>query len=179
MKNVFLILAGAVILFVCSQIAIPMVPVPITLQTLAVTVIGGLYGARLGAATIVFWLALGAIGLPVFAGGSGGFGHFAGPTGGYLIAFPIAGAVVGYLVARGWDQARPFLGFAAMLIGNLICLVVGASWLAVNTDLLYAIDNGLSPFLIGAVIKAGMGVGVLALAMRLWPSLRPGLSRLM
>lgn len=149
-----------------------MVPVPITLQTLAVTVLGGLYGVRLGVATIGFWLGLGAIGVPAFADGSSGLEHFAGPTGGYLIAFPVAGAVVGHLVARGWSYKRPVLGFTAMLIGNLVCLVVGASWLAVQTDLPYAFENGFSPFLVGAVIKAGLGVGVLALIFSLRPSLQ-------
>ena len=101
------VLVGSALLAVASQIKVPMVPVPMTMQTFAVTLIGALYGWRLGAITILAWLAQGAMGLPVLAGGAAGLLHFAGPTGGYLVAFPIAGAVTGWLAERGWNGNAP------------------------------------------------------------------------
>ncbi|TIL81237.1 MAG: biotin transporter BioY, partial [Mesorhizobium sp.] len=86
---------GTVFLALASYIEVPMVPVPVTMQTFAVTLIGAVYGWRLGAATIVAWLVEGAIGLPVLSGGAAGGHHFVGPTAGYLFAFPVVGALTG------------------------------------------------------------------------------------
>ena len=163
-RAVILVLGGAVVLAIASYIAIPMVPVPITLQTLAVTTIGALYGPRLGAFTVIVWLAMGMLGLPVFAGGGGGISHFLGPTAGYLLAFPVAAAVTGGLVARGWTGQKPAFAFAAMLIGNLVCLSLGAAWLATQIGLQAAINAGFAPFLPGAAIKSAMGMALLWLA---------------
>ncbi|TIM74745.1 MAG: biotin transporter BioY, partial [Mesorhizobium sp.] len=80
---------GTVFLAMASYIEVPMVPVPVTMQTFAVTLIGAVYGWRLGAATIVAWLVEGAMGLPVLSGGAAGAHHFVGPTAGYLFAFPV------------------------------------------------------------------------------------------
>ncbi|MEO1322989.1 MAG: biotin transporter BioY [Pseudomonadota bacterium] len=164
---VIMVAVGAVILTVSSYIAIPMAPVPITMQTLAVTSIGALYGWRRGAGTVLFWLTLGGLGVPVFASGAGGVEHLRGATAGYLWAFPVAAGVTGALVARGWDAKRKAWAFAAMLIGNLICLTLGASWLASQIGLMRALEVGLLPFLVGAGVKAGLGVGVLMLAPKL------------
>ena len=137
------------------------------MRTGAVTAIGALYGPRLGAGTVLAWLALGAIGVPVFASGAGGVEHLRGATAGYLWAFPVAAGVTGWLVARGWNAGRKAWAFAAMLIGNLICLTLGASWLAVQIGLMRAIEAGFLPFLIGAGVKAGLGVGVLLIVQKL------------
>jgi len=158
---------GAVVLTLSSYVAIPIGPVPITMQTLAVTAIGALYGPRLGAGTVLGWLALGAMGIPVFASGAGGLEHLRGATAGYLWAFPVAAGVTGWLVARGWNEDRKALALLAMLIGNLICLTLGASWLAVQIGPVGAIEAGFLPFLVGAGVKAGLGVGVLLLANKL------------
>jgi len=92
-----LVLAGTGILALASQIAVPMVPVPITLQTLAITMIGVLYGWRLGTLTVLAWLGEAMIGLPVLANGSGGMASFVGPTAGYLAAFPLVAAIAGFV----------------------------------------------------------------------------------
>ena len=113
--KVLAVLFGTLVLTASSHISVPMVPVPMTMQTLAVTLVGALYGWRLGGLTILVWLAQGALGLPVFAGGTGGLARFLGPTGGYLLAFPVAGALTGWLVERGWHGGRVVLAFAAML----------------------------------------------------------------
>lgn len=159
--KVFAVVFGTLVLAASSHISVPMVPVPITMQTLAVTLVGALYGWRLGALTVLAWLAEGAIGLPVFAGGTGGFARFLGPTGGYLLAFPLAAALTGWLIERGWNGQRVLRAFAAMLGGNAVCLLVGASWLATIVGPQKAIAVGLAPFVVGAVLKSALGAAVL------------------
>ena len=161
--QVLAVLFGTLVLAASSQVSVPMVPVPMTMQTLAVTLVGALYGWRLGGLTILVWLAQGALGLPVFAGGSGGFVRFFGPTAGYLLAFPVAGALTGWLVERGWNGSKLLLACAAMLIGNALCLVLGAAWLAAMVGLPKAIAVGVAPFLLGAALKSVLGAGVLKL----------------
>ena len=160
------ILAGSLFLTLSSYMEIPMIPVPVTMQTFAVALVGALYGWRLGGLTIVAWLTQGALGLPVLAGGAAGAAHFIGPTAGYLFAFPVAGMAVGWLAECGWNGRRPWRAFAAMLIGNGLCLVLGAAWLAALIGLEPAIMTGLAPFLIGAVLKAGLGALTLRLMTR-------------
>lgn len=160
------ILAGSLFLTLSSYMEVPMIPVPVTMQTFAVALVGALYGWRLGGLTIVAWLTQGALGLPVLAGGAAGVAHFIGPTAGYLFAFPIAGMAVGWLAERGWNGRRPWRAFAAMLIGNGLCLALGAAWLAALIGLEPAVMTGLAPFLIGAVLKAGLGALTLRLMRR-------------
>ena len=95
------VLIGTAFLAVSSWIEVPMYPVPVTMQTFAVTMVGALYGWRLGGLTVIAWLAEAMIGFPVLAGGAGGLMHFAGPTAGYLLAFPVVAAFVGLLAERG------------------------------------------------------------------------------
>lgn len=159
--KLFAVIFGTLVLAASSHISVPMVPVPITMQTLAVTLVGALYGWRLGGLTVLAWLAEGALGLPVFAGGTGGFARFLGPTGGYLLAFPLAAVLSGWLVERGWNGRRVVLAFAAMLAGNAVCLLVGASWLATIVGPQKAIAVGLAPFVIGGVLKSVLGAVVL------------------
>jgi len=155
------VVAGTMMLALSSYIEVPMIPVEMTMQTLAVTMIGALYGWRLGAATIVAWLVEGAMGLPVLAGGMGGLHLFVGPTAGYLFAFPLAGALTGWLAERGWNGKRVLLAFAAMLLGNALCLVLGAAWLAVLMDAEKAVMLGVVPFAIGAIVKSALGAAML------------------
>jgi biotin transport system substrate-specific component len=160
------VILGTLFLALSSYIEVPMVPVPVTMQTLAVGLVGALYGWRLGGLTITAWLAEGALGLPVLAGGAAGLPHFVGPTGGYLFAFPVAGMLVGWLAERGWNGQRPWLAFAGMLIGNAACLVLGAAWLALLIGPERAIVAGVLPFLLGAVLKSALAAMVLRLIQR-------------
>lgn len=153
---------GVVVLAASSRLAIPMVPVPITMQTLAVTLIGALYGWRLAVFTVVTWLILAALGLPLLSDGAGGLGPFTGATAGYLFAFPLAAALVGALTARGWDGTRPARAFAVLLMGNGLCLALGAAWLASRIGPAAALEAGVIPFLPGAAIKSGLGALILA-----------------
>ncbi|SDA59473.1 biotin transporter BioY [Mesorhizobium qingshengii] len=157
------VVIGTLFLALSSYIEVPMVPVPVTMQTFAVTLIGALYGWRLGAVTIAAWLVEGAVGFPVLAGGAAGVAHFVGPTGGYLFAFPITGALVGWLAERGWNGNRVVFAFAAMLLGNLACLVLGTAWLAVMIGAEKAITFGFLPFIVGGLLKSALGAATLKL----------------
>jgi biotin transport system substrate-specific component len=166
------LVGGVVMLAVSSRIAIPMAPVPITLQTLAVTLIGGLYGWRLGGLTVLIWLFAAALGLPLLSDGAGGLEPFTGATAGYLFAFPLAAALVGLLAAQSWNGARPFRAFVAMVAGNVLCLTLGAAWLATKIGAESALEVGVMPFLPGAVIKSAAAAAVLVALYR--TRARPG-----
>ncbi|ARC90781.1 biotin transporter BioY [Rhodovulum sp. MB263] len=157
------VLVGTLFLALASQAEVPMIPVPVTLQTLAVGLVGALYGWRMGGITIAAWLAEGAMGLPVLAGGAAGLPHFFGPTGGYLFAFPVAGMIVGWLAERGWTGRRMGLAFLGMLACNAACLLLGAAWLALLIGAEAAFTAGVLPFLLGAVLKSALGSMVLRL----------------
>lgn len=151
------VLVGTLFLALSSQIEVPMVPVPVTMQTFAVALVGALFGARLGTLTVLVWLGEALLGLPVLAGGAGGIAHFAGPTAGYLAAFPVMAAMLGALAERGWDAGRPLLAFASMLAANALCLVMGAAWLSSLIGIEKAIALGVTPFILGAVLKSALG----------------------
>lgn len=149
--------AGVALLALASQAAIPARPVPVTMQTLAVTLVGAGLGARLGAATVVAWLALAAAGLPLLSDGGSGLDRFTGPSAGYLAAMPVAAFVTGHLVSRG---RGPGAVVAAMAAGNLVVLAGGAGWLFWRGGW-DAARGGVVPFLPGAAMKAAAGVAIL------------------
>ncbi|MCV3735523.1 biotin transporter BioY (plasmid) [Rhizobium sp. TRM96647] len=162
------VLAGTLALALASRISVPMVPVPITMQTFAVTMIGALYGWRLGTLTVLAWLGEGMAGLPVLAGGAGGIAHFVGPTAGYLVSFPLMAAMVGWLAERGWTGSRIVASFAAHFAANIFCLALGGAWLATLIGLEKALMLGVVPFVLGAVLKSALAAAVLkAVAPRL------------
>ncbi|MCT8971517.1 biotin transporter BioY [Microbaculum marinisediminis] len=155
------VIFGSLFLALSSYIEVPMFPVPMTMQTFAVALVGALYGWRLGGLTITAWLVEGALGMPVLAGGAAGAHHFVGPTGGYLFAFPIAGMAMGWLAEQGWNGHRVGLAFVGMLISNAICLVLGAAWLAVLIGVEPAVMAGVVPFVFGAILKSALGAATL------------------
>ncbi|RUZ74510.1 biotin transporter BioY [Mesorhizobium sp. M7A.F.Ca.US.006.01.1.1] len=155
------VVLGTLFLALASYVEVPMVPVPVTMQTFAVTLVGALYGWRLGALTIAAWLVEGAVGFPVLSGGAAGAAHFVGPTAGYLFAFPLVGALVGWLAERGWNGKRVMLAFVAMLLGNLACLVLGTAWLAVMIGAEQAVTFGFLPFIVGGLLKSALGAATL------------------
>ncbi|MCD6008965.1 biotin transporter BioY [Halomonas sp. IOP_31] len=160
------VVLGSLLLTLSSYVSVPMIPVPVTLQTFAVMLIGALYGWRLGALTVMTWLGQAAVGLPVLAGGNGGWVAFVGPTAGYLVAFPLCAALAGWLAQRGWNGRRPWLAFVNMLLGNLACLIIGAAWLAALIGPQQAIALGVTPFLVGGVLKSALGAVTLKLLER-------------
>ena len=166
-RRSFLVLAGTLFLAASSWIEVPMVPVPMTMQTFGMVVIGALYGWRLGGATVVAYLLQGAMGLPVLAGGAAGFHHFFGPTAGYLFGFAVAAVIVGWLAERGVTRS-PLLSFAVMMLGHAAILAPGVAWLAAATGMGWtqAMAVGLTPFLLGMVLKSALAAACLQAAQR-------------
>lgn len=160
MRAVLLALVGSLLVAVSAQFQVPMVPVPMTMQSFAVLVIGAAYGARLGAATLLLYMAEGALGLPVFAGMKGGATHLVGPTGGYIVGFVLAAGAVGWLAERGWDRSV-VRTTAAMLIGKVFIFVPGVLWLGSVIGMDKAIAGGFVPFIPGIFLKVALAVAVL------------------
>ncbi len=157
-----LILGGSLFIALAAQIAVPLpfTPVPITGQTLAVLLVGALLGSRLGSLTVLAYLAEGAMGLPVFAGGAFGLARLVGPTGGYLFGFVLAAFVVGWLCERGWDR-RIITAALALIAGNGVIYLVGIPWLAVFVGGERALALGLWPFLPGDALKIALAMWAL------------------
>jgi biotin transport system substrate-specific component len=160
-----LMLLGSLILAICSWIEIPMVPVPITMQSFGIVLIGALGGWRLGLGACLAYLAQGAMGMPVLAGGAAGIHHFIGPTAGYLAAFPIAAALVGWLAEKGCTNGV-LRSFGVMFIGHAIILALGTLFLATKIGFDKAITFGLTPFLLGSVLKSALAAAMVAAAHR-------------
>lgn len=159
-QNLLLILAGSLLVALCAQISLPLPfsPVPVTGQTFAVLLLGAAYGGRRSAAALVLYLAEGAAGLPVFApGGLPGLARLAGPTGGYLLAYPAAAFLLGWLLEqptgrRWWNWLGAVLAAEAVIFGG------GLAWLKLitATNWLDAARLGLLPFLPGELAKVAL-----------------------
>ena len=151
-RHLALILIGTALIALCARvsIAIPGNPVPLTGQTFGVLLSAGALGFRRGLAATVLYVLLGVVGLPIFAESKHGMTILLGATGGYLVGFVLASAIVGRLAELGWD--RTILGgLGAMLIGSVAIYLVAVPWLAYVTfegDLARAIPAGLTPFLL-------------------------------
>ena len=153
-RHIVLIVAGALFIWLTAQVYVATTPVPITGQTFGVLVAGGALGFRRGATSVLLYVLLGVVGLPFFAGHSGGTDVIFGVTGGYLIGFIFAGALVGRLAELGWDR---HIGgsFGAMILGEIVIYAIGLPWLKVVGGLSWSdtIAFGLTPFLFWDAIK--------------------------
>ncbi|CAN5380168.1 biotin transporter BioY [soil metagenome] len=159
-RNVGLVGGVAFLTAVAARFSVPWEPVPFTLQTIPVLLSGLWLGARRGYLAQVIYLAAGAIGLPVFGGGASGAAHIAGPTGGYLVAFPICALALGALTDRGWVSGTVRLT-VTLLLGNLIILGVGWAWLSLSLGASLAFSMGVVPFLVVSLAKSVMCLAVL------------------
>ncbi|HYK96710.1 MAG TPA: biotin transporter BioY [Candidatus Dormibacteraeota bacterium] len=163
-RHVALILIGTALIVLCARISflVPGNPVPFTGQTFGVLLSAGALGFRRGLASSVLYLALGAVGLPVFAENRHGVDIILGVTGGYLVGFVVASALVGRLAELGWD--RSILGaVGAMFLGSLVIYAVGVPWLAVAAfggDLAMAFDKGMRTFLLWDAVKLLLAAAV-------------------
>jgi biotin transport system substrate-specific component len=166
-RHVALIVLGALLIYLTARLAIPVPgsPVPVTGQTFGVLLVGGALGWRRGVASVALYVLIGLIGLPFFAEGKGGLQVVLGATGGYLIGFVVAAALVGRLAELGWDR-RIVFALAAMALGNALIYLVGVPWLMVVTrsDLPTAIADGLLPFLVGDGLKLLLAAGAFPVA---------------
>ena len=165
-----MLLVGSLLLTVSAKIEIPFIPVPLTMQTFAVLVLGMAFGWRVGMATVLLYIAQGAFGLPVFAGTPEkgiGLAYMMGPTGGYLLGFVLAAGVCGWLAEQGWDRNLGTTALA-MLIGNIVIYAPGLLWLGS----LFGWDKpilewGLTPFLLGDAVKLALAAVAMPLAWKL------------
>ena len=173
--DVLLVLAGTGFVALAAQVKISLsfTPVPITGQTFAVLLVGASLGALLGLASLGLYLFVGALGAPIYAEGQGGWDVLTGPTGGYIVGFCCAAALVGWMAQRRWDQ-RFSSAVAAMLTGNVVIYVFGLPWLAreLGTGLEGTLEAGLYPFVIGDLLKLYLAGALLPSAWKLVQRLR-------
>lgn len=164
-RHLLLIALGALIVTICAQVYIPTTPVPFTGQTFGVLLVGGALGFRRGAASLLLYLAIGLAGVPVFAQGASGSAALTGATGGYLLGFVLAAAVVGRLAELGWDR-HVGGALAAMAIGTALIYALGVPGLKLVTGLSWAesIAAGLIPFLVWDAAKLAVAAGLFPVA---------------
>jgi len=178
LRALALALFGSALVAIAAQIAVPMIPVPMTMQTLAALAVGAAYGSRLGAATLLFYALEGAVGLPVFANFQAGLFLPTGEliaTGGYIIGFIAAAALVGWMAEHGWDR-NVFTMLIAMILGAAVLYVPGliwlVAWLMVTKGMMFAdavkaaVVSGLVPFVWGDLIKAVLAAAAFPAAWR-------------
>ncbi len=159
-KQAAMVVLGIAFLAIMAKIKVPMWPVPITMGTFAVLTIGATYGPRLGLATIIGYMIIGALGFDVFAGSTAetaGLTYMMGGTGGYLVGYVLATLALGFAARAGWDRSVLMMG-VALLIANALIYLPGVAWLSVlyGNSLTWAVEVGLAPFLIGDALKLGL-----------------------
>ena len=166
-RNVALVVIRALFIYLTARVAIPIpgTPIPVTGQTFGVLLVGGSLGLRRGFAAVSLYVLLGVIGLPFFAEGKGGLAVILGASGGYLLGFIAAGALVGRLAELGWD--RKFVGaLGAMVVGSVVLYAIALPWLKVVTGMTWqeTIDQGLMPFILGDAIKIVLAAALFPVA---------------
>ena len=156
LKKILIVLAGVAVLALAAKIKVPMFPVPITMGTFAVLVIGAAYGPRLGLVTIIGYMIIGLLGFDVFAASSSelnGLTYMMGSTGGYLVGYLLAIMALGFAARRGWDRSVPQMAIA-LFLGNVLIYVPGLIWLGILYGFSAQIFTwGLTPFLVGDAVK--------------------------
>jgi biotin transport system substrate-specific component len=161
LRAAVLVVLGTALMALSAKIQVPFFPVPMTMQTAVVLLIGGAYGWRLGGLTMLAYLTEGLLGLPVFAGMASGPAYFAGPTAGYLVGFVFSAALMGLAVERGWTRSLAGMA-AAVAVASLIPFVTGVAWLAALIGPVAAITGGLVPFIPAAILKGALAGLLLA-----------------
>ena len=156
LKNIALILFGTLLLALSSKVQVPFWPVPMTMQTFMVFIIGMAYGWKLAFSTLVVYLIEGAIGLPVFAKG-GGLLYLTGPTAGYLYGMTLAAGIIGYFAELGYNQSY-FKSLLSLSIGTFIIFLLGVGYLGSIIGYDKALAGGLYPFIPSEFFKIGLAV---------------------
>jgi biotin transport system substrate-specific component len=166
LRAAILMVAGTALLTLSAKVQVPFYPVPMTMQTLVVLVLGAAYGWRLGGATVALYLLEGAAGLPVFAGtppAVAGLAYLAGPTGGFLLGFVAAAMLTGWMAERGWD--RSLLRVVVMMtLGHAAIFAFGLAWLTTLMPLAKAWAVGAAPFVAATLLKTALAVAMMQAA---------------
>jgi len=160
-RQVAMVVGASLLVALCARLSVPLpfTPVPLTLANFGVLVVGLLLGSKRGFAALALYLAQGAAGLPVFAVGAGGIAQLLGPTGGYLLAYPLAAFIAGWIAERGAGKFGRFL--VAALAEEVVIFAGGLAWLMVLTHgATQAMSFGLYPFVFAEIIKITAAAGV-------------------
>ncbi|RWQ15462.1 biotin transporter BioY [Mesorhizobium sp.] len=169
--QLLLAIVGTLLLTLSAKTRVLLGPVDISMQTLAVFLISAAFGMRLGVATLLLYMAEGAIGLPVFQGTPEkgiGIAYMLGSTGGYLAGFVVMAAIVGWAADHGWDR-HPVKLFNAMLVAEIVMMAMGFAWLALLIGPEKSWQFGVVPFIVGDLIKVGLAA---SLVPAVWSLLR-------
>ncbi|MER8963422.1 biotin transporter BioY [Mesorhizobium sp. M0701] len=160
--QLLLAIAGTLLLILSAKTKVMLGPVDISMQTLAVLLIAGAFGMRLGVATLLLYMAEGALGLPVFQSTPEkgiGIAYMLGSTGGYLAGFVVMAAIVGWAADRGWDR-HPIKLFNAMLVAEIVMMAMGFAWLALLIGPEKSWQFGVLPFIVGDLIKVALAASL-------------------
>ncbi|RWN09675.1 MAG: biotin transporter BioY [Mesorhizobium sp.] len=171
--QLFLAIAGTLVLTLSAKTKVMLGPVDISMQTLAVLLIAAAFGMRLGVATLLLYMAEGAMGFPVFQSTPEkglGIAYMLGSTGGYLAGFVVMAAIVGWAADRGWDRHTIKL-FNAMLVGEVVMMAMGFAWLALLIGPEKSWQFGIVPFIVGDLIKVALAA---SLVPAVWTLLKRG-----
>jgi biotin transport system substrate-specific component len=184
LRFALLAILGVIFIALCAQIRVPFYPVPMTGQTFAVLLVGTVFGWQLGLTTLLLYMGAGAVGIPVFADWTHGPGIIAGATGGYIVGFVLAATLLGYLAQRGWSRSI-VLTVIGMVLAEILIYLPGVPWLAVwygSTGAQYlkegqgawdaAFASGLTPFLLGDLLKLLLAAALVAAGWRLFGARR-------
>lgn len=160
--QLFLAIAGTLVLTLSAKTKVMLGPVDISMQTLAVLLIAAAFGMRLGVATVLLYMAEGAMGFPVFQSTPEkgiGVAYMLGSTGGYLAGFVVMAAIVGWAADRGWDR-HPIKLFNAMLVAEVVMMAMGFAWLALLIGPEKSWQFGVVPFIVGDLIKVALAASL-------------------
>ncbi|MER8710048.1 biotin transporter BioY [Mesorhizobium sp. M1088] len=160
--QLLLAIAGTLLLILSAKTKVMLGPVDISMQTLAVLLIAATFGMRLGVATLLLYMAEGALGLPVFQSTPEkgvGIAYMLGSTGGYLAGFVVMAAIVGWAADRGWDR-HPIKLFNAMLVAEIVMMAMGFAWLALLIGPEKSWQFGVVPFIVGDLIKVALAASL-------------------
>ncbi|MER8758325.1 biotin transporter BioY [Mesorhizobium sp. M0902] len=160
--QLLLAIAGTLLLILSAKTKVMLGPVDISMQTLAVFLIAASFGMRLGVATLLLYMAEGALGLPVFQSTPEkgiGIAYMLGSTGGYLAGFVVMAAIVGWAADRGWDR-HPIKLFNAMLVAEIVMMAMGFAWLALLIGPEKSWQFGVLPFIVGDLIKVALAASL-------------------
>jgi biotin transport system substrate-specific component len=169
--QLLLAIAGTLLLTLSAKTKVVLGPVDISLQTLAVFLIAAAFGLRLGVATLLLYMAEGAMGFPVFQGTPEkgiGVAYMLGSTGGYLAGFVVMAAIVGWAADRGWDR-RPVKLFNVILVSEIIMMAMGFAWLALLIGPEKSWQFGVVPFIVGDLIKVALAASLVPAVWSLLP----------
>jgi biotin transport system substrate-specific component len=155
---------GSLVIAASARVNLPMYPVPMSMQSLAIIVLAALSGFRLSGEIIGAYLVQGLIGLPVFATGAG-LAYAMGPTGGYLVGYLLGALAIGWLADRGWNN-NIFKLTASLTLGHVLIFIPGVAWLATLIGTEKALISGAAVFLVGSLVKTALGVAVVSATAR-------------